>query len=111
MHRNCTSALIYDKILPSMRASLSMSIKEIQLKIKDDWKTDISYDLAWKTCSRALKIIYCSWERSFCDLPRYLLMMQALNSGTVWAMNPPWHGSVAQKFRRVIWAFGPSIEG
>jgi transposase-like protein len=38
-------------------------------------------------------------------------MMQASNPGTIWAMDPPWRGSVAQKFRRVFWAFGPSIEG
>ncbi|XP_078148353.1 uncharacterized protein LOC144543816 [Carex rostrata] len=110
MHRNCTSALICEKILPSMRASLSMSVKEIRLKIKDDWKTDISYDLAWKARSRALRIIYGSWEKSFSDLPRYLSMMQASNPGTVWTMNPPFTGTGVQQFRRVFWAFGPSIE-
>ncbi|XP_078170359.1 uncharacterized protein LOC144564632 [Carex rostrata] len=111
MHRNCTSTLICEKILPSMRASLSMSVKEIQLKIKDDFKIEISYELAWKARSRALRIIYGSWERSFSDLPRYLSMMQASNPGTVWTINPPWTGRDVQQFRRVFWAFGPSIEG
>ncbi|XP_078156118.1 uncharacterized protein LOC144551892 [Carex rostrata] len=31
--------------------------------------------------------------------------------GTVWTMNPPFTGTCVQQFRRVFWAFGPSIEG
>ncbi|XP_078164967.1 uncharacterized protein LOC144559730 [Carex rostrata] len=110
MHRNCTSALICEKILPTMRASLSMSVKEIRLKIKDDLKTDISYDLAWKARNRALKIVYGSWEKSFSDLPRYLSMMQASNPSTVWTTNLLRTRTDVQKFRRVFWAFGPLIE-
>jgi MuDR family transposase len=111
MHRNCTSDLICEKILPLMRASLSMSLKEIRLKIKDELKTDISYQLAWKAHSKALQIIYGSWEQSFSDLPIYLSMLQNTNPETTWTMSPTWPISGVQKFERVFWAFGPSIEG
>jgi hypothetical protein len=39
-----------------MRASLSISLKEIRLKIKNELKIDISYQLAWKARSKALQI-------------------------------------------------------
>lgn len=94
-----------------MRASLSISIKEIQAKIRDHFKTEISYQLAWNAHNKALKIIYGSWEQSFSDLLEYLSMMQISNPGTIWMMDPPRPGSGVQKFHWVFWAFGPSVEG
>jgi hypothetical protein len=102
MHQNFTFALICEKILPLMRASLSMSVKEIQCKIKDDWKTDINYELAWKARSRALRIIYDSWNRSFFYLSMYLSRMQNLNPRTFWTINPSWTGRGVYRFRRVF---------
>ncbi|XP_020090375.1 AP2/ERF domain-containing protein PFD0985w-like [Ananas comosus] len=63
-HRNCTSNLICQVILPLMKARLNMTPKEVQETVRSTLHVQISYWKAWLARSKALQIIYGSWEQS-----------------------------------------------
>jgi hypothetical protein len=42
-----------------------MGVKELQVKLQDDYKCTIGYDTVWKGKEKALDQLYGSWEESF----------------------------------------------
>ncbi|XP_020111290.1 uncharacterized protein LOC109726214 [Ananas comosus] len=110
-HRNCTSNLICQLILPLMKARLNMTPKEVQETVRSTLHVQINYWKAWLARSKALQIIYGSWEQSYTDVPRYLTMLQSTNHGTYWRLDHRWPSEGICQFGRLFWSFAPSIHG
>lgn len=95
-----------------VRAQLSITSKAIIAMIKEQYSFTISYKKAWLAKQHAMVLLFGDWEESYKILPAFMAEMQKANPGSVVVWNSEATSSPGvEKFKRVFWAFGPSIEG
>ncbi|XP_039137915.1 uncharacterized protein LOC120275413 isoform X2 [Dioscorea cayenensis subsp. rotundata] len=109
-NRHCTSKLICELVLSTLRANLSLSIAQVQAMVKDMYHVDVGYTKAWKGKNKALKRIFGSWEQSYAELRMYFTALTISNPGTIIDFDSEW-GPGWERLKRVFWSFGPSIIG
>ena len=79
-HCNIGEQFISIEILPHVRFDPSINSKAIQNHFKDLYSVGISYDEAYRTKERAVRVINSSHEEVYSRLPKYCEEIQYSNS-------------------------------
>ncbi|XP_068638416.1 uncharacterized protein [Aristolochia californica] len=94
----------------TLRANFTLSPNDIRLIIKDKYHISVKYGKAWRAKCKAIKIIYGDWDESFILLPQFLDAIKEANPANEYVLCCEAFGH-EMMFKRVFWAFGPSIAG
>jgi hypothetical protein len=101
-----------------MHNDISIKLEIIIAHIKEKFNYTITYKKAWIAKNMAIEKIYGSWEQSYHDLPRWLMVMQSYLPGTIIQMETQPEtfpdGSLSRGntiFNRLFWAFNLCIKG
>nr|XP_004491056.1 uncharacterized protein LOC101498811 [Cicer arietinum] len=116
-HTKLDSNIICESIKSLLKADPSIKVKVIIAHIRERYNYTITYRKAWMAKNKAIETIYGNWEKSYNDLPMWLLTMQKFLPGIIVEMevsvaypdNTLLQGS--KLFKRLFWAFPPSISG
>ncbi|CAL1389977.1 unnamed protein product [Linum trigynum] len=94
-----------------------LKVKVIIADIASRYGYMINYKKAWHGKQKALAGVFGDWEESYAFLPRLILALEASKPGTVFSpryqdeeIQSPEPGN-KRHFRRLFWAFKPSIDG
>jgi len=110
-HRKITASFVCNVILPIVTKKLDMTPAYIIHYIEAKYHITISHSKAWNVRMKALTKIFGDWESSFETLPQYLEALKSSNPNTITATYFDHMSYRMVRFRRIFWAFGPSIEG
>ncbi|XP_043693412.1 uncharacterized protein LOC122643903 [Telopea speciosissima] len=110
-HAQLDAEFICSKILGMVKAQLSITPAAIQAHMANTYDYNISYMKAWKAKQKAFEKIFGNWEESYALLPRYLNALKMTNPGTIVLLQSEHVSDQSSVFKRVFWAFGPTIEG
>ncbi|XP_057248848.1 uncharacterized protein LOC125494674 [Beta vulgaris subsp. vulgaris] len=111
-HPLISSDFVADLIEDFIRTDPSFKVQSILTVVKNQYQFSITYKRAWLAKQKAISNIFGDWEKSYQELPRYLQALKESNRGTVvyWSTIPT-QDPTTHIFRRVFWAFKPSISG
>ncbi|XP_057247564.1 uncharacterized protein LOC130589931 [Beta vulgaris subsp. vulgaris] len=111
-HPLISSDFVADLIEDFIRTDPSFKVQSILTFVKNQYQFSITYKRAWLAKQKAISNIFGDWEKSYQELPRYLQALKESNRGTVvyWSTIPT-QDPTTHIFRRVFWAFKPSISG
>nr|XP_027190511.1 uncharacterized protein LOC113786681 [Cicer arietinum] len=82
-HTKLDSNIICESIKSLLKADPSIKVKVIIAHIRERYNYTITYRKAWMAKNKAIETIYGNWEKSYNDLPRWLLTMQKFIPGTI----------------------------
>ncbi|KAL0928804.1 hypothetical protein M5K25_000727 [Dendrobium thyrsiflorum] len=106
-HRQCNSQFISFFIIPTIRKQMDIKPREIIGRVEAKFNIKVSYMKAWDSRRKAIKSVFGSWEESYRSLNLFMEAIVAAMPGTVYKIQ----SSSTQRFQRLFWAFGPSING
>ncbi|XP_073224922.1 uncharacterized protein [Cicer arietinum] len=114
-HTKLDSNIICESIKSLLKVDPSIKVKVTIAHIRERYNYTITYRKAWMAKNKAIETIYGNWEKSYNDLPRWLLTMQKFLPGTnvemevslAYSDNTLLQGS--KSFKRLFWAFPPCI--
>jgi len=109
-HRKATASFVCSVILLIVTKKLDMTPDYIINYIKTRYHITISYNKVWNARTKALKKIFEDWKSSYETLPHYVEALKSSNLDIVTATYFDHMSYRMVRFRRVFWAFGPSIE-
>ncbi|XP_021975487.1 uncharacterized protein LOC110870611 [Helianthus annuus] len=109
-HPNLDATLIAQEIQHLIKEQPSISIATLKAEIIDKLSYTPSYKKVWVGKQKAIEQVFGNWEESFTILPKFLYALQKFNPGTIveWCVM---RKTNQVEFRRVFWAFDPSIKG
>ena len=95
-----------------IRVDPAFKVKSIVNFVNTKYGFVITYKRAWLAKNKAITKAFGDWDKSFEELPRYLLTLVQSNRGTVvhWEVKPT-VDSTRVIFQRKFWAFEPLIKG
>ncbi|XP_012570323.1 uncharacterized protein [Cicer arietinum] len=82
-HTKLDSNIICESIKSLLKADPSIKVNVIIAHIRERYNYTITYRKAWMAKNKAIETIYGNWEKSYNDLPRWLLTMQKFLPGTI----------------------------
>ncbi|XP_010677713.2 uncharacterized protein LOC104893315 [Beta vulgaris subsp. vulgaris] len=111
-HPLISSDFVADLIEDFIRTDPSFKVQSILTFVKNQYQFSIAYKRAWLAKQKAISNIFGDWDKSYQELPRYLQALKKSNRGTVvyWCTLPT-QDPTTHIFKRVFWAFKPSISG
>jgi hypothetical protein len=93
-------------------------VKVIIAHIREKFNFTTTYKKAWIGKNKAIEQVYGNWEKSYLELPRWLLALQTFLPNTVIKLETHQaadsDGNILQNtgiFHRLFWAFYPCIKG
>ncbi|XP_023744000.1 uncharacterized protein LOC111892169 [Lactuca sativa] len=90
----------------------SISIPALRVEIAETLSYTPSYKKLWVGKQKAIEHVFGNWEESYVALLKYLGALQKFNPGTIVELCVSRSIDVNEvEFRRVFWAFAPSIKG
>ncbi|CAK8561297.1 unnamed protein product [Lathyrus sativus] len=117
-HGKLSSQLVSQEILHLVGVGPSVKVSTIISHIVAQFNYTLSYRKAWIGRIKAVEHVYGNWERSYNQLPQYLLALQKYVPGTVLILEslPAYtpEGTCvdgSRIFSRLFWAFQPCIKG
>nr|XP_043625642.1 uncharacterized protein LOC122597073 [Erigeron canadensis] len=111
-HPNLDSSVIAQEIQHLIKAEPSTSITVLRAEIIDKLGYTPTYKKVWVGKQKAIEHVFGDWDESYNILPKFLMALQTFNPGTIveWCVLEE-TGQDQVEFRRVFWAFDPSIKG
>ncbi|KAL6533785.1 hypothetical protein OROHE_013618 [Orobanche hederae] len=111
-HPNLDASLIAHEIRHLIKEQPSISISSLRAEIVDKLGYTPSYKKVWVGKQKAIEHVFGNWEESYATLPKFLGAIQKFNPGTIveWCVSRSTDEENVE-FRRVFWAFAPSIKG
>jgi hypothetical protein len=117
-HRKLDSNVICESIKSLVEKDPSVMVKVIIAHIREKFNFTTTYKKAWIGKNKAIEQIYGNWEKSYLELPRWLIALQTFLPNTVVKMETHQaadsDGNILQNtgiFHRLFWAFYPCIKG
>ena len=117
-HRQLSSRLMSERLMPLVEKDPSIKVSVCINEIVSFFKYTPSYKKAWIARNKAIEQVFGNWEKSYNELPNYLLALKKFVPGTVVEMQtlPVYtdDGTIIagkQIFHRLFWAFQPCIRG
>ncbi|KAI3523117.1 hypothetical protein L1887_01174 [Cichorium endivia] len=109
-HPNLDGSLIAHETKHLIKEQPSISIPALRAEIVDKLGYIPSYKKVWSGKQKAIEQVFGNWEESYAALPKFLGALQKFNPGTIveWCLST---NVEPVEFRRVFWAFDPSIKG
>ncbi|XP_073219670.1 uncharacterized protein [Cicer arietinum] len=114
-HTKLDSNMICASIMQVVKTDPSIKVKVIIAEIQALHNYTITYRKGWIGKNKAIEQIYGNWEKSYNQLPQWLLVMQTFAIGTKIEMEtiPAYHENSLingiRIFHRLFWAFVPCI--
>ncbi|KAL6527328.1 hypothetical protein OROGR_016418 [Orobanche gracilis] len=111
-HPNLDARLIAHETKHLIKEQPSISISALIAEIIDKLGYTPSYKKVWVGKQKAIEQVFGNWEESYATLPKFLGALQKFNPGTIveWCVLRSIDEEHVE-FRRVFWAFSPSIKG
>ncbi|KAL6545271.1 hypothetical protein OROGR_009145 [Orobanche gracilis] len=111
-HPNLDASLIAHETRHLIKEQPSISISALIAEIIDKLGYTPSYKKVWVGKQKAIEQVFGNWEESYATLPKFLGALQKFNPGTIveWCVSRSTNEEHVE-FRRVFWAFSPSIKG
>nr|KAJ0213933.1 hypothetical protein LSAT_V11C400197080 [Lactuca sativa] len=111
-HPNLDGSLIAQETKHLIKEQPSISIPALRAEIVDKLGYIPSYKKVWTGKQKAIEQVFGNWEESYSALPKFLCAVQKFNPGTIveWLVSSSTNEE-PMEFRRVFWAFAPSIKG
>nr|XP_012568213.1 uncharacterized protein LOC105851575 [Cicer arietinum] len=75
-HTKLDSNIICESIKSLLKVDPSIKVKVIIAHIRERYNYTITYRKVWMSKNKAIEMIYGNWEKSYNDIPRWLLTMQ-----------------------------------
>jgi hypothetical protein len=110
-HRKLDYNVICESIKSLVHKDASIKPSMIIAHIRERFNYTITYRKAWMAKNKAIESIYGNWEKSFEELPQWLMVMKNSNPGTIVDLKTIPNPDGTTKFHRLFWAFHPCIEG
>jgi hypothetical protein len=116
-HRQLSSAFICQSILQMVKEDPTISVPVLIAHIRSKYTYTTTYRKAWLAKQKAIEMIYGNWEKSYTELPSWLLALRHYLPGTITDIEMmPFieDGHVVPgkaTFKRLFWSFKPCIEG
>ncbi|XP_023766923.1 uncharacterized protein LOC111915503 [Lactuca sativa] len=109
---NLNATLIAMETRHLIKEQPSISIPTLRAKIVEKLGYTPSYKKVWVGKQKAIEHVFGNWEESYVALPKYLGALQKFNPRTIveWCVSRS-NDVDEVEFRRVFWAFAPSIKG
>nr|XP_004490053.1 uncharacterized protein LOC101492937 [Cicer arietinum] len=82
-HTKLDSNIICESIKSLLKVDPSIKVKVIIAHIRERYNYTITYRKAWMAKKKAIETIYGNWEKSYNDIPRWLLAMQKFLPRTI----------------------------
>ncbi|XP_052625063.1 uncharacterized protein LOC111888441 [Lactuca sativa] len=111
-HPNLDGSLIAQEIKHLIKEQPSITIPALRAEIVDKLGYIPSYKKVWTGKQKSIEQVFGNWEESYSALPKFLCVVQKFNPGTIveWLVSSSTNEE-PMEFRRVFWAFAPSIKG
>jgi len=110
-HRKLDYNVICESIKSLVHKDASIKPSMIIAYIRERFNYTVTYRKAWMAKNKAVESIYGNWEKSFEELPQWLMVMKNSNPGTIVDLKTLPNPDGTTKFHRLFWAFHPCIEG
>jgi proline dehydrogenase len=117
-HRKLNSSFICESIKSLVEKDPSVKVKVIIAHIRERFNYTTTYKKAWIAKNKAIEQIYGNWEKSYQELPRWLIALQTFLPNTVIQLETlqavDSNGNILQNsgiFHRLFWACYPCIKG
>ena len=87
--------MICSCILPLIAADASITVSVLMAEIRSQYGYMVSYTKAWRAMQKAIVRVYGDWEKSYNELPRWLIALQHFVPGTIVELQtkPAYHGN------------------
>ncbi|CAI9272226.1 unnamed protein product [Lactuca saligna] len=111
-HPNLDASLIAMETRHLIKEQPSISIPALRAEIVENLGYTPSYKKVWVGKQKAIEHVFGNWEEFYVALPKYLGALQKFNPETIveWCVSRS-NNVDEVEFRRVFWAFAPSIKG
>nr|KAJ0195883.1 hypothetical protein LSAT_V11C700382650 [Lactuca sativa] len=111
-HPNLDGNLIAQETKHLIKEQPSISIPTLKAEIVEKLGYIPSYKKVWTGKQKAIEQLFGNWEESYSVLPKFICVLQKFNPGTIveWLVSRSTNVE-PMEFRRVFWAFAPSIKG
>ncbi|XP_035840400.1 uncharacterized protein LOC110914388 [Helianthus annuus] len=111
-HPNLDASLIAQEIQHLIKEQPSISISALRAEVIDKLGYTPSYKKVWLGKQKAIERVFGDWDESYIILPKFMEALKKFNPGTIAEWCVLRRTGVEQvEFRRVFWAFNPSILG
>nr|KAJ0210772.1 hypothetical protein LSAT_V11C400215000 [Lactuca sativa] len=111
-HINLDASLIAQETKHLIKEQPSIIVPALRAEIVDKLGYTPSYKNLWARKQKAIEQVFGNWEESYAALPKNFGALQKFNPGTIveWCVSRSTDAKQVE-FRRVFWAFVPSIKG
>ncbi|CAK8577819.1 unnamed protein product [Lathyrus sativus] len=82
-HRKLNLEMISHNIMEFVNGHTSLKVKVIIVHIIEKYTYIVSYKKAWIAKCKAIESLYENWEKSYNDLPQWILVMKTYLPGTI----------------------------
>ncbi|XP_076888150.1 uncharacterized protein LOC143538476 [Bidens hawaiensis] len=111
-HPNLDASLIAQEVQHLIKEQPSITITALKAEIVNKLGYTPSYKKVWLGKQKAIEHAFGDWDKSYNILPKFMEALKKFNPGTI----VEWFvlrqiGVEHMEFRRVFWAFDPSING
>ncbi|XP_043692826.1 uncharacterized protein LOC122643251 [Telopea speciosissima] len=82
-HRQAGSRCVASVVMPHLREHPKYKVKMIVSFIKQMYKVDINYMVAWRAKEKCISVIHGSWEESYAMIEDYMAQTLLANPGSI----------------------------